>query len=181
MLGRRRSRRGAVGAPRLGIAGAPCTGSVPWRRRSALHGIGRTRSLPANGSRCRGAPEDRRRHIAYGSRLANRGDLPTHRTNASGSPLAFASSHAALIANPGRPLKLAVIQRLARAARPRSTCQPQSTHDRHAWPGSHPRPRRDASGLGEDFVMTVGDLPKPDAASPLPSVQKTKARGPVPR
>jgi hypothetical protein len=38
------------------------------------------------------ASDDRRRHIAHGSRLANRGDhlLSIHQTNASGSPLAFA-------------------------------------------------------------------------------------------
>ena len=38
------------------------------------------------------ASDDRRRHSAHGSRLANRGDhlLSIHQTNASGSPLAFA-------------------------------------------------------------------------------------------
>ena len=106
---------------------APASARAPWRRRSGLRGIGRNRSLPASGSRCRGRPEgrggdpgdrsgrgsdaaareskgaqgsaerapasdDRRRHIAHGGRLANRGDhlLSIHRTNASGSPLAFA-------------------------------------------------------------------------------------------
>jgi hypothetical protein len=39
-----------------GVALAPCAGSVPLRRRFALRGIGRSRSLPASGSGCRVPP-----------------------------------------------------------------------------------------------------------------------------
>jgi hypothetical protein len=99
-------------------------------RRSGLHGIGRSRSLPASGSGCRAAPEgcggdpgdqshhgpgattarpgrlryqaqgeppsdDRRRHIARSSRLANGGDpvgLAHHHAYPSG-PSPFAAPH----------------------------------------------------------------------------------------
>jgi hypothetical protein len=58
--------------------------------------------------------DDRRRHIAYSSRSANRGDHLrwTHYTNASGSPFALAPSHPALESHhPCPALQLVVVHR----------------------------------------------------------------------
>jgi hypothetical protein len=100
------------------------------------------------------APDDRRRHIAHGSRLANRADLlrSAHHTNGSGpSPFALAGPHPPLITHPGPALQLVVVQRLAITA---------ASHDQHsrrnkliacvgARPGI-PRTSLDSSGFGEN-------------------------------
>ena len=57
MAGRCASRRGAFAAARQVAASAPGLVRGPSPRRSGLHGIGRSRSLPASGSGCRGLPE----------------------------------------------------------------------------------------------------------------------------